>query len=114
MASAYAWADVVIARAGALTVSELAATGTPSILIPLPHAIDDHQTRNAQVLTETGGAVMVPQSEATPERIADRLEQWIQSPGSLLEMARRSLKMITANATDEVVAVLTEVAHAND
>ena len=114
MATAYAWADVVIARAGALTVSELAATGTPSILIPLPQAIDDHQTHNAQVLTETGGAVMVTQSEATPERIADRLEQWIQSPASLLEMARRALGMITANATDEVVAVLTEVAHAND
>ena len=57
---------------------------------------------------------MVTQSEATPERIADRLEQWIQSPASLLEMARRALGMITANATDEVVAVLTEVAHAND
>jgi UDP-N-acetylglucosamine--N-acetylmuramyl-(pentapeptide) pyrophosphoryl-undecaprenol N-acetylglucosamine transferase len=114
MATAYAWADVVIARAGALTVSELAATGTPSILIPLPQAIDDHQTRNAQVLTETGGAVMVAQSDATPECIADRLEQWIQSPVSLLEMARRALGMITANATDEVVAVLTEVAHAND
>jgi len=105
---------VVIARAGALTVSELAATGTPSILIPLPQAIDDHQTRNAQVLTETGGAVMVAQSEATPERIADRLEQWIQSPASLLEMARRAVGMITTNATDEVVAVLTEAAHAND
>jgi UDP-N-acetylglucosamine--N-acetylmuramyl-(pentapeptide) pyrophosphoryl-undecaprenol N-acetylglucosamine transferase len=114
MATAYAWADVVIARAGALTVSELAATGTPSILIPLPQAIDDHQTRNAQVLTETGGAVMVAQSEATPERIADRLEQWIQSPASLLEMARRAVGMITTNATDEVVAVLTEAAHAND
>jgi UDP-N-acetylglucosamine--N-acetylmuramyl-(pentapeptide) pyrophosphoryl-undecaprenol N-acetylglucosamine transferase len=114
MATAYAWADVVIARAGALTVSELAATGTPAILIPLPQAIDDHQTRNAQVLTETGGAVLVAQSEATPEGIADRLEQWIQSPASLLEMARRALGVITANATDEVVAVLTEVAHAND
>ncbi len=114
MATAYAWADVVIARAGALTVSELAATGTPSILIPLPHAIDDHQTRNAQVLAETGGAVMMTQSDATPERVADRLEQWIQSPAGLLEMARFSLGMVTTNATDEVVAVLKEVAHAND
>ena len=113
MATAYAWADVVIARAGALTISELAATGTPSILIPLPHAIDDHQTRNAQVLAETGGAVIVAQSEATPERVADRLEQWIQSPASLLQMARCSLGMITANATDEVVAIIKEVAHAN-
>ena len=113
MATAYAWADVVIARAGALTISELAATGTPSLLIPLPHAIDDHQTRNAQVLSETGGAVIVAQSEATPERVADRLEQWIQSPASLLQMARCSLGMITANATDEVVAIIKEVAHAN-
>lgn len=114
MAAAYAWADVVIARAGALTVSELAVSGTPAILIPLPHAIDDHQTHNAQVLTATGGAVMMTQSDATPERVADRLEQWIQSPASLLEMARRSLGMVAANATDEVVTVLKEVAHAND
>ena len=113
MATAYEWADVVIARAGALTISELAATGTPSILIPLPHAIDDHQTRNAQVLAEAGGAVIVAQSEATPERVADRLEQWIQSPASLLQMARCSLGMITANATDEVVAIIKEVAHAH-
>jgi len=64
-------------------------------------------------LSETGGAVIVAQSEATPERVADRLEQWIQSPASLLLMARCSLGMITANATDEVVATIKEVAHAN-
>ena len=69
MPAAYAWADVVIARAGALTVSELAATGTASILIPLPHAIDDHQTQNARVLANAGAAVLLPQSEAAPERL---------------------------------------------
>jgi len=114
MATAYAWADVVIARSGALTVSELAATGTPSLLIPLPHAIDDHQTRNASVLIETGGAVLMTQCQATPEDVADRLEQWIQSPATLLEMARRTLGRVTLNATEEVVAVLEEVVRAQD
>lgn len=63
MASAYAWADLVVARAGALTVAELAATGRPSILVPLPHAIDDHQSANARFLADAGAAVILPQSE---------------------------------------------------
>ncbi|MEO1080544.1 MAG: undecaprenyldiphospho-muramoylpentapeptide beta-N-acetylglucosaminyltransferase [Pseudomonadota bacterium] len=63
MAAAYAWADLVVCRAGALTVAELAATGRPSILIPLPGAIDDHQTANARFLADAGAALLVPQAE---------------------------------------------------
>ena len=57
MAGAYGWADVVVCRSGALTVSELAAAGVASILVPFPHAVDDHQTRNAEFLVEAGAAV---------------------------------------------------------
>ena len=60
MAEAYSEADLVIARAGATTVSELAAAGVASILIPYPHAVDDHQTGNARFLSETGAAILIP------------------------------------------------------
>ena len=113
MASAYAWADIVIARAGALTISELARTGTPSILIPLPHAIDDHQTANARVLAERGAAVLMPQTIATPEAVADLLLRWMASPNALGGMSRSACEAAAANATTRVVAVLEGVAHAN-
>ena len=113
MASAYAWADIVIARAGALTVSELARTGTASILIPLPHAIDDHQTANACFLSERGAAVLMPQAEATPEAVADLLLQWMTSPNALAGMSRSASEAAAADATACVVAALEEVAHAN-
>jgi len=63
IASSYQWADLVICRAGAMTVSEIAAAGVPAIFIPLPHAIDDHQTANARYLVDAGGAILVAQSE---------------------------------------------------
>ena len=70
MAGAYEWADVVICRAGALTIAELAAAGVASILVPFPHAVDDHQTGNARFLVNVGGAFLLPQTELTPEAIA--------------------------------------------
>lgn len=111
MAGAYRWSDVVIARAGALTVSELAATGTASILIPLPHAIDDHQTANARVLSETGAAVLMPQAEATPERLARHLMEWITTPARLAEMAASASNAVAEGAAGRVKAELERVAH---
>ena len=113
MPAAYAWADVVIARAGALTVSELAATGTASILIPLPHAIDDHQTQNARVLANAGAAVLLPQSEAAPERLAWLLGDWIASPSSLAQLSSAAGELAAPEATHRVVEVLKGVAHAS-
>jgi UDP-N-acetylglucosamine--N-acetylmuramyl-(pentapeptide) pyrophosphoryl-undecaprenol N-acetylglucosamine transferase len=113
MPAAYAWADVVIARAGALTVSELAATGTAAILIPLPHAIDDHQTQNARVLASAGAAVLLPQPEATPERLAELLTGWIASPSSLTQLSSAASKLAVPDATHRVVEVLRGVAHAS-
>jgi len=113
MPAAYAWADVVIARAGALTVSELAATGTAAILIPLPHAIDDHQTENARVLANAGAAVLLPQPEATPERLAELLTDWIASPSSLTQLSSAASELAAPDATHRVVEVLRGVVHAS-
>lgn len=73
MAALYANADLMICRSGAMTVSELAAAGVASILVPFPHAVDDHQTANARLLTEVGAGVCMSQLELTPQRLADEL-----------------------------------------
>jgi len=73
VAEQLAWSDLVICRAGATTLAELAAVGVGSILIPFPFAIDDHQTRNASALAEHGAGVLLPQSELTVERLAEIL-----------------------------------------
>ena len=71
MAEAYGWADLVICRAGALTISELTAAGVGAILVPFPAATDDHQTRNAAYLVREGAAIMMPERELSAEALAD-------------------------------------------
>src|ERR1700677_1199857 len=87
MAEAYAWADLVICRAGALTVAELSLIGKPAIFVPLPQAVDDHQTKNAEEADQCGGAMWVPQSEFTPENLADLLNDIVKDPSKLSDMA---------------------------
>src|SRR5256885_8907660 len=87
MAAAYAEADVVVCRAGATTVAEIAAAGVASVLIPYPHAVDDHQTANARFLADAGAAVLMPQRELTPERLAEGLTRVDRL--RLRDMARR-------------------------
>jgi UDP-N-acetylglucosamine--N-acetylmuramyl-(pentapeptide) pyrophosphoryl-undecaprenol N-acetylglucosamine transferase len=106
MAAAYQWADVVIARAGALTISELAATASPSVLIPLPHAIDDHQTANAEVLSEVHAAVLLPQCDATPERLASYLIDWINNPQALAGMGRAVGEVASTHAAQSVADIM--------
>ena len=69
MAGAYTWADLVLCRAGALTVSEISVIGVASILVPYPHAVDDHQTVNARYLCDAGGAVLIPETELSIEAL---------------------------------------------
>ncbi|HUN68122.1 MAG TPA: undecaprenyldiphospho-muramoylpentapeptide beta-N-acetylglucosaminyltransferase [Burkholderiales bacterium] len=88
MAQRYAEADLVICRAGAITVAELSAGGMASVLVPFPHAVDDHQTANARFLSDKGAAILLPQSELTPERLSGLLRS-LDRP-ALLEMARRA------------------------
>lgn len=104
MAKAYQFADIVICRAGALTISELAAAGIASILIPFPHAVDDHQTVNAQFLTQTGAAILVEQHSLTPQGLADLIFKYIEHPEKCLEMAIRARALAKTNATVQVVA----------
>ncbi len=88
MARRYAEADLVICRAGAVTVAELSAGGMASILVPFPHAVDDHQSANARFLADQGAAILLPQTGLTPQRLASLIEALDR--GKLLEMARKA------------------------
>jgi UDP-N-acetylglucosamine--N-acetylmuramyl-(pentapeptide) pyrophosphoryl-undecaprenol N-acetylglucosamine transferase len=102
MASAYQWADVVICRAGALTVSELAMAAKPAIFVPLPHAVDDHQTKNAQFLVAHKAARLLPQSTLTAESLAKELDQLFVSKEILTAMAKAAYKAACPDATIRV------------
>jgi UDP-N-acetylglucosamine--N-acetylmuramyl-(pentapeptide) pyrophosphoryl-undecaprenol N-acetylglucosamine transferase len=102
MAEAYAWADLVICRAGALTVSELAAVGVGAILVPFPGAVDDHQAFNAQYLVREGAAVVIADRELTAERLAAELERLCAGRGKLLAMAERARQLATPRAAEEL------------
>ncbi|WP_122587329.1 undecaprenyldiphospho-muramoylpentapeptide beta-N-acetylglucosaminyltransferase [Pseudomonas viridiflava] len=109
MAQAYSWADLVVCRAGALTISELAAAGLPSLLIPLPHAIDDHQSRNADYLAREGAAFVMPQATTGVAEMAARLKEVLMQPEQLNSMARTARRLAKPNATNTVVDVCVEV-----
>lgn len=112
MAEVYAWADVVICRAGALTIAELAVVGVASILIPFPYAVDDHQTANAQYLSEQGGAILCPQSELSKERLAEWLNELYHARDRLQEMATISRDKAKPEATRQVSDLCLEAAYA--
>ncbi len=109
MAEVYAWADLVICRAGALTVSELAAVGVGAVLIPFPLAVDDHQTKNADFLVAAGAACMIPQRDLTPSLLAQCLSGALSQRAYLLTMAQAARKLARLHATDEVTAAFLEV-----
>ena len=109
MAAAYTWADLVLCRAGALTVAELTIMSRPSILVPLPHAIDDHQLHNAQWLSQRGGAFLLPQSELEPELLAEQLKVFAANPARLAAMAQAAGTAAKPNATHDVADICEEV-----
>ena len=111
MASAYSWADLVVCRAGAMTVSELAAAGVASILIPLPSAIDDHQTHNAEWLSDNRAAWLVPQSSHTKDKITQILLQVVAEREQLLEMAERARQQSYPDALSDLAELCEEVAN---
>ncbi|ENY72908.1 undecaprenyldiphospho-muramoylpentapeptide beta-N-acetylglucosaminyltransferase [Aeromonas diversa] len=102
MAGAYAWADLVVCRAGALTVSEVAAAGVAAIFVPLPHAVDDHQTRNALTLVDGGAAEFLPQSDLTPASLAARLVWLAGRRDTLLKMAQAARRIAIVDAAERV------------
>ena len=110
MAHYYASTDVVICRAGALTIAELAAAGVASILVPFPFAVDDHQTGNARFLSERGAAILLPQSELTPQRLAGLLQDMTRAHA--LEMAQAARAAAQPAAASRVAQVCAELAAA--
>lgn len=98
MAAAYAACDLVICRAGALTVAELSAAGVASILVPFPHAVDDHQTFNAKFLSDHGASILLPQKELRPERLATLLKAMTRE--NLLAMAEKARELAKPDATE--------------
>ncbi|MGV0961030.1 MAG: undecaprenyldiphospho-muramoylpentapeptide beta-N-acetylglucosaminyltransferase [Limnohabitans sp.] len=107
-ATAFAQADLVICRAGASTVTELAAVGAAALLVPFPFAVDDHQTTNARFLVEHGGAWLVQQAELTAQTLAERLQRLDRS--QLLACAQKAYEHKKTHATREVVMACEELA----
>lgn len=108
MAAAYADADVLVCRAGALTVSEMAMAGVPGIFVPLPHAVDDHQTGNARYLSDAGAAILLPQLELDARRLAGILGGLTRE--QLLGMAQKARALAHPDATDRVAGICMELA----
>lgn len=101
MAGAYAWADLVICRAGASTVAELASAGVASLLVPFPYAVDDHQTANAGVLVRAGGATLIQERDLSAERLAELLRAATRA--GCLAQAEKARAAAYPRATDDIV-----------
>lgn len=101
MAAAYQWADLLICRSGAMTVSEVAAAGLPAIFVPLPHAIDDHQTANARYLTDAGAGVLMLQKELTPQKLAAVIKEKLTELNAMGLAAKNKARL---DATEMVCA----------
>ena len=107
MAQAYSWADVIICRAGALTVTEIASVGVAPIFIPLPHAVDDHQTANAKSLTEHGAGILLPQHELSGEKLAQILGNLDRQ--QCLDMANNARVFAKTDTTTQVADIVERV-----
>ncbi len=110
MADAYGWADLVVCRAGALTVAELAAAGVGAILVPYPHAVDDHQTGNARFLADRDAAVLLPQPELAAGGLAPLLIERLDDRPRLLAMANAARDCARTDAAARVAGACLEVA----
>ena len=108
MAAMYTWADIVICRAGALTVAELSAAGVASVLVPFPHAVDDHQTSNAHYLSDAGAAILIAQTEFTVARVSALLQDLTRE--QCLSMAIKARALGKPEATADVAKICMELA----
>jgi UDP-N-acetylglucosamine--N-acetylmuramyl-(pentapeptide) pyrophosphoryl-undecaprenol N-acetylglucosamine transferase len=110
MAQAYAWADLVVCRAGALTLAEVCAAGVGSILVPFPQAVDDHQTRNAEYLVEHGAALLLPQGDTLAEELRATLAPLAQDPERRLQMAEAARALAKPDAAERVADTVIAIA----
>lgn len=106
VASRLAKAHIVIARAGAGTVTELAIAGKPSILVPLPYAMDNHQHYNAKILSENGAAILMPQKKFTAEEVAKVLEALLSNPNTLMTMSEKARKQAKSDAVESLLKLV--------
>ena len=111
MQEAYAWADVVICRSGALTVAELAAAGVGSLLVPYPFAVDDHQTKNGDYLARHGAAILIQQKDLEPDMLKSVMIDKLSDRNALLAMAKAARKLALTEATRQVVEGCEEVVY---
>ncbi len=107
MAELYGWCDLLICRAGALTLAEIAAAGVASVLVPYPHAVDDHQTHNARYLSDNGAALLLPQPELSAEKLAELLKSFTRD--KLLAMAQAARRLAKPDATADVAKICMEL-----
>lgn len=114
MSSAYAWADVLICRAGALTVSEVAAAGVAAVFVPLPIAVDDHQRKNAEVLVQAGAAQIMSQANWSEDQLITWLVGWQRDRTQLITMAQAATAVAKPSATEDVAAACIELIEGNN
>ncbi len=112
MGAAYAQADLVICRAGAMTLAELMVMGRPAILVPFPHAVDDHQYYNARYLADAGAACILRQSELTPARLGKTVQDLLSRPERLQEMGQSARSLARPEAAERIADILETLAHA--
>jgi len=106
MMDAYLEADLIICRSGAMTVSEIAAMSLPSVLVPYPHAVDDHQTKNAKFLEQAGAAVVIPQREFTAEKLSEVLTNFHENRNRLKQMGKAARQCHLPTAAQQVASAL--------
>ena len=110
MAGTYAWADLAVCRAGALTLAELTACGLGAVLVPFPHAVDDHQTRNAEALVAAGAAELIQERDLNTQDLAQRLSALLKDRTKLLAMAAAARTLAKPNAAADIARACVEVA----
>lgn len=109
MEEAYAWADLVVCRAGALTIAELSAAGIASILIPYPHAVDDHQSVNARYLTDADAAVLLPECDLAPESLARLVRAVMEEKDRMRRMAQAARARARTDAAEQIARACAEL-----
>jgi len=110
MAEVYAWADIVVCRAGALTVAELCAAGLPALFVPYPAAVDDHQTANARPMAEAGAATIIQESDLTATLLSELLRDWLQSRATLMRRAEKARSLARPDSLSRITELCLEQA----
>jgi len=110
MAAAYAWADLVVCRAGALTVAELCAVGLPAVFVPYPSAVDDHQTANAMAMADVGAAEILQERDLSSQLLADSLKNWLIDRATLQSRAERARELARPDALQRISGICLQAA----